>query len=83
MCSNPELILFCVAFLTLFVNPARGRCWARLLILGVTLVAVDLLLDGLIGLAAGRLGRMMQRQRIAKALNIDCGMLSAGLAYAS
>lgn len=77
---NPKVIFFCVAFFPQFINPARGDVGLQLLILGATLVAVDLLIDGPIGLAAGRLGRVLQRQRIARALNIGCGTLFAGLA---
>jgi threonine/homoserine/homoserine lactone efflux protein len=43
-------------------------------------VIIDLLVDGPIGLAAGKLADALSRRRLARALNIGCGAIFAGLA---
>ncbi|MER7009381.1 LysE family translocator [Dactylosporangium sp. NPDC000555] len=60
---NPKIILFYLAFLPQFVDAGRGHPTLQLLILGLTFVVVGLLVDSLIGITAGRLGRWLQRRR--------------------
>ena len=77
---NPKVIIFNVAFLPQFVNPAMGNIAVQLLILGATLVLIDLSIDGPLGLAAGRLGQVLRRQRFARVLNVSCGAIFTALA---
>ncbi|WP_200304476.1 LysE family translocator [Streptomyces adelaidensis] len=78
---NPKVILFNVAFLPQFVDPSRGHVSGQLLLLGCTLVVMGFLWDGAVGLAAGRLARMLRRsRRVARGLNIFTGTVFAGLA---
>lgn len=51
--TNPKIVLFFAAFLTQFVDPARGPVALQLLTLGLIFQAVGLAVDVAIGLAAG------------------------------
>jgi threonine/homoserine/homoserine lactone efflux protein len=77
---NPKVVLFNAAFLPQFVDPARGNVTAQLLVLGAAFVVVDLLIDGPIGLLAGRLGAVLAGHRRAlRRLHIATGSLFIGL----
>jgi threonine/homoserine/homoserine lactone efflux protein len=56
--TNPKVILFFLAFLPQFVDPARGSVLGQFLILGAIIAAGGLVVNGAVGLAAGRLGGM-------------------------
>lgn len=78
---NPKVILFNVAFLPQFVNPALGHTVGQLLLLGLTLVLVGLAVDASIGLISGRLSSLLRRsRRVARGLNVFSGTVFAGLA---
>jgi threonine/homoserine/homoserine lactone efflux protein len=51
--TNPKIVLFFAAFLTQFVDPARGSAALQLLTLGLIFQAVGLAVDATVGLAAG------------------------------
>ena len=53
---NPKVILFFLAFLPQFVDPAKGNVGLQLLLLGILLVVVTLPIDISVGLAGGQLG---------------------------
>jgi threonine/homoserine/homoserine lactone efflux protein len=77
---NPKVVLFNAAFLPQFVDPQRGSVTAQLLVLGAAFVLVDLLIDGPIGLLAGKLGRLLTAHRRAvRRLHIATGSLFIGL----
>lgn len=64
-----------------FVAPDLGSVSLQFLILGITFVLADLVIDGLIGLASGRLTRALRRSRhVARGLNVISGTVLAGLA---
>jgi threonine/homoserine/homoserine lactone efflux protein len=77
---NPKVVLFNAAFLPQFVDPSRGSVTAQLLVLGLCFVIVDLLIDGPIGLAAGRIGGLLAgRAALRRRLDIATGSLFVGL----
>jgi len=78
---NPKALLFFIVFLPQFVNPAHGHVTAQLVILGVTLSAVALVYNALLGVFSGRIGAALQRNpRVAKVQAWLLGAVLAGLA---
>ncbi|WP_371663354.1 LysE family translocator [Streptomyces sp. NBC_00280] len=78
---NPKMILFNVAFLPQFVNPALGHVSWQLLLLGLTLVLMGLTVDASIGLLSGRLSSALRgSRRVARGLNLFSGTVFTGLA---
>lgn len=78
---NPKMILFNVAFLPQFVNPALGHVSWQLLLLGLTLVLMGFAVDASVGLLSGRLSSALRgSRRIARGLNIFSGTVFTGLA---
>lgn len=60
--TNPKVVLFFTAFLTQFVDPARGQVALQLLTLGLILQAIGLVVDGSVGLAAGTVREVFVRR---------------------
>ena len=56
---NPRTMLFFVAFLPQFADPARGHMPMQLMVLGVLFVAMAIIGDGTYALLAGTLGRRL------------------------
>ncbi len=67
---NPKVILFFLAFLPQFVDPAMGNIPLQLILLGLLMVIVTLPIDLGVGLAGGTVGKWlnnrMQIQRTSK-----------------
>jgi threonine/homoserine/homoserine lactone efflux protein len=61
--TNPNPMLFMIAFLPQFVDPARGSVTAQLLVFGATQKATGFLLLGAAALAAGAAGGWLARRR--------------------
>ncbi|MBO0879723.1 MAG: LysE family translocator, partial [Mycobacterium sp.] len=57
---NPKVILFNVAFLPQFTNPALGHMQLQLAVLGAALLVIDLAIIGPIGYFAGTLGQRIR-----------------------
>lgn len=57
--SNPKVILFVLAFLPQFVDPARGSVLGQFMVLGVILSIGGLLVNGFVGVFAGSMGRRL------------------------
>lgn len=56
---NPKVVVFYLAFLPQFVEPARGGAAPQLLLLGAVFLLVGFVIDCLVGLAAGGAGRCL------------------------
>ena len=57
---NPKALLFFMVFLPQFVTPSRGHVTLQLLLLGVTLAALALMFNTLLGACSGQVGRRLQ-----------------------
>ncbi|MER6071747.1 LysE family transporter [Streptomyces sp. NPDC001817] len=78
---NPKVILFNVSFLPQFVNPALGHVREQFLVLGFTITAMGVVVDGWVGLLSGRLAALLRRsRRLARGLDYFSGTVFAGLA---
>jgi threonine/homoserine/homoserine lactone efflux protein len=74
--TNPKVILFVLAFVPQFVDPARGAVLAQFLIYGAVLSAGGFFINAAVGVfAAGAAGRMAGNLRLARVL----GWISAGI----
>ncbi len=75
---NPKVILFMVAFLPQFADPAIGPVWRQIAVLGVAVVVItavfDSLYGGLAGLVADRL------RRASRLMNRISAVVFGGLA---
>ncbi|SEG89822.1 Threonine/homoserine/homoserine lactone efflux protein [Thermomonospora echinospora] len=63
---NPKMVTFTIAFLPQFVNPELGRVWLQFAILGAILIALEFLVDGTVGVLAGRIGGWLRRRQAAR-----------------
>jgi len=78
---NPKVILFVLAFIPQFVDPARGPVLAQFLIFGAVLSAGGLVINGLVGVFAGGLGsRLARSPKVARGLGLASGGVFAALA---
>jgi threonine/homoserine/homoserine lactone efflux protein len=74
--TNPKVILFVLAFVPQFIDPARGHILSQFLIFGAILATGGLLVNGLVGVFAGSLGRRLaQSPRFSRIL----GWITAGV----
>lgn len=74
--SNPKIILFTLAFIPQFVDPARGAVLAQFLIFGAVLGLGGMIVNSAVGLSASGLGRHLATSpRFARGL----GLVSAGV----
>jgi len=78
---NPKMVTFAVAFLPQFVDRGLGHVPLQFALLGVIFVAFEVLVDGAVGITAGRLGRWLSRRRRARqALDVGSGTIMVALA---
>lgn len=78
---NPKMITFSIALLPQFVDRGLGHVPLQFLVLGVIFLVFELLVDGSVGLAAGRLRRTLARRRRARQM-LDAGSGTVMLALA-
>jgi threonine/homoserine/homoserine lactone efflux protein len=77
---NPKMALFTVALLPQFVDPSRGQVPAQFLVLGALFLALEIVVDGTVGLAAGRVRRFLAgRRRVARGVQVASGSVFLGL----
>ncbi len=78
---NPKVALFFLAFLPQFARPEHGNVSAQMLLLGAVFATQTVLVFGAIALAAGSVGRVLQRHPAAGAwLDRAAGLIFIGLA---
>lgn len=74
------MVTFTIAFLPQFINPALGRIWIQFAILGTILIGFEFLVDGAVGVLAGRIGTWLRRRNTARRrLDITTGGIFIGL----
>jgi threonine/homoserine/homoserine lactone efflux protein len=79
--TNPKVILFVLAFIPQFVDPARGLILGQFLVFGLVLSLGGLAVNGAVGVFAGGAGRRLARSAgFARALGYVSAGVFAGLA---
>lgn len=79
--SNPKVVIFFLAFLPQFVDPAQGRIGLQIVALGGVFMLATLLTFGAIAWFAASVGQALQRSaRAQQALNWLAGAVFLGLA---
>ncbi|SHF55159.1 LysE family translocator [Streptoalloteichus hindustanus] len=77
---NPKMVTFTIAFLPQFVNPQLGQVGVQFAILGAILITLEFLVDGTVGLLAGRIGRWLRtRRRARRRIDTATGGIFIGL----
>jgi threonine/homoserine/homoserine lactone efflux protein len=79
--ANPKSVTFVVALLPQFVDRSVGHIPLQFTVLGAIFVAFEVLIDGTVGLASGRIGSWLSRRRRARqALDAGSGTIMVALA---
>jgi threonine/homoserine/homoserine lactone efflux protein len=79
--ANPKQVTFVVALLPQFVDRALGHVPLQFAVLGAIFIAFEALVDGTVGLMAGRIGTWLSRRRRARqALDAGAGTIMVALA---
>jgi threonine/homoserine/homoserine lactone efflux protein len=79
--ANPKSVTFVVALLPQFVDRGLGHIPVQFTVLGAIFVAFEVLIDGTVGLASGRIGGWLSRRRRARqALDAGSGAIMVALA---
>ncbi|WP_425081707.1 LysE family translocator [Ruegeria arenilitoris] len=79
--TNPKVILFVLAFIPQFVNPAIGPILPQFLILGVIIALGGFVVNGLVGVFAGGAGKVLiSNPRTSRIMGWVTGGIFAALA---
>ena len=79
--TNPKVLVFFLAFLPQFADPARGGVAAQIMVLGCVFMLATLLVFGAIACFSGVFGTLLQRSARAQwVLNRLAGLVFLGLA---
>ena len=75
---NPKMALFSIAFLPQFVDPHRNVA-LQFFVLGACFVALEIAVDGTVGILAGRFRSFLGARRATRNLNVVSGCVFLGL----
>jgi len=79
--TNPKVLVFFLAFLPQFADPALGSVAPQLMVLGIVFMVATLLMFGAIACFSGVFGTLLQRSaRAQTVLNRIAGLVFLGLA---
>nr|WP_216602860.1 LysE family translocator [Ruegeria sp. HKCCD4884] len=79
--TNPKVILFVLAFIPQFVNPATGSVLLQFLTFGVIMAVGGFVVNGLVGIFAGGAGRVLVgNPRASRIIGWTTGGIFAALA---
>lgn len=79
--TNPKIVIFFLAFLPQFADPARGSMAIQILVLGVVFMVAALLVFGAIAVFSGTFGTLLLRsERAQRWINRAAGLVFLGLA---
>jgi len=78
---TPKTALFFLAFLPQFVDPEAGGVWFQVVVLGLVVVVLGFVSDGLYALAGGAIGNLLRRRR--RAMGYTSGAIYIGLGTAA
>ena len=79
--ANPKSVTFVVALLPQFVDRSIGHLPLQFAVLGAIFIAFEAVIDGTVGLMAGRIGGWLSRRRLARqALDAGAGTIMVALA---
>jgi len=76
---NPKMVTFTIAFLPQFIDPDRGHLWLQFAILGAILIVFEFLVDGAVGVLAGRIGGWVRRKKNQRRIEVATGGIFIGL----
>jgi threonine/homoserine/homoserine lactone efflux protein len=77
---NPKMVTFTIAFLPQFINPQLGQVWLQFAILGTILIVLEFVVDGTVGVLAGRIGGWLRRRQAARRrVDVATGGIFIGL----
>ena len=79
--TNPKVLVFFLAFLPQFADPAQGSMARQIMLLGLVFMLATLLVFGAIACFSGAFGALLQRSaRAQRLLNRVAGLVFLGLA---
>ncbi len=79
--TNPKVLVFFMAFLPQFADPAQGGMARQIMLLGMVVMLATLLVFGAIACFSGAFGALLQRSaRAQRLLNRVAGLVFLGLA---
>jgi threonine/homoserine/homoserine lactone efflux protein len=76
---NPKVALFTIALLPQFTDPQAGNLAFQFLVLSACFVALEIAVDGTVGILAGRLARLLRARNARRNLNLTAGAIYLGL----
>jgi threonine/homoserine/homoserine lactone efflux protein len=76
---NPKMVTFTIAFLPQFVDRSLGHVAIQFAVLGAIFLALEFVVDGTVGVLAGRIGRrLLERRRTPRGVDVATGGLFIG-----
>ncbi|WIY05947.1 LysE family translocator [Amycolatopsis mongoliensis] len=76
---NPKMVTFTIAFLPQFIDPARGHVALQFAVLGAVMIVFEFLVDGAVGVLAGRIGGWVRRKKNQRRIEVATGGIFIGL----